>query len=48
LWKLGELVKPLEDPMSLLGEIVYLGDFGVAIKADDEVDTGLERPWVIP
>jgi serine/threonine protein kinase len=46
LWNLGELVKPLEDPMSLLGEIVYLGDFGVAIKADDEVEDKVLWPVI--
>ncbi|KAN0074146.1 hypothetical protein V8E54_008083 [Elaphomyces granulatus] len=38
LWKPGELVKPLEVPMSLPRETVYLGDFGMAIKAGHEVE----------
>ena len=32
-WKQGELVKPVEVPESLLTETIYLGDFGLAIKA---------------
>jgi len=38
LWNSGELVKSLEVPMSSLRETVYLGDFGMAIKAGDEVE----------
>jgi serine/threonine protein kinase len=38
LWKSGELVKSLEVPMSSLRETVYLGDFGMVIKAGDEVE----------
>jgi serine/threonine protein kinase len=33
LWKRGELVKPMEVPVSLLKATAYLGDFGHAAKA---------------
>jgi serine/threonine protein kinase len=46
LWKWGELVKPMEVPKSLLRETVYLGDFGMAIKADTEVELKVLYPLV--
>jgi serine/threonine protein kinase len=44
LWRRGELVKPVDVPKSLLGETVYLGDFGMAIKAGTEVEDKVLRP----
>ena len=46
LWKPGELVKPMEVPKSLLRETVYLGDFGMAIKAGTEVKHKVLSPFV--
>ena len=46
LWKRGELVKPMEIPKNLLREAVYLGDSGMASKADTEVEPKVLRPLV--
>ncbi|KAN0070890.1 CMGC kinase [Elaphomyces granulatus] len=46
LWKPGELVKSLKVPKSLLRETVYLGDFGMAAKAGDEVKTKMLWPTI--
>jgi serine/threonine protein kinase len=46
LWKRGELVKPLKVPKTLLRETVYLGDFGMAIKAGTEVKQKVLWPIV--
>jgi serine/threonine protein kinase len=37
LWRQGELVKRLEVPKSLITDMVYLGDFGLATKAGTDV-----------
>jgi serine/threonine protein kinase len=46
LWKRGELVKPLKVPKTLLRETVYLGDFGMAIKAGTELKQKVLWPIV--
>ncbi|KAN0086870.1 Protein kinase-like domain containing protein [Elaphomyces granulatus] len=38
LWKRGELVKPLQVPKAMLKKTVYLGGFGMSIKAGTEVE----------
>lgn len=43
-FKPGELVKPLQVPQNLLTETVYLGDFGMAIKAGTEVNFKPQSP----
>jgi serine/threonine protein kinase len=45
-WKGGELVEPMEVPESLLGEAVYLGDFGLAIKAGTSLRQKVQSPAV--
>jgi hypothetical protein len=43
-WKQGELVKAMEVPSNLLTNRVYLGDFGLAIKAGTSVECKEQCP----
>jgi hypothetical protein len=39
LWKRGELVQQMTTPLDLLGDKLYLGDFGLTIKDGTSVHT---------
>src|ERR1700753_567056 len=45
LWKAGELVKPMQVPQNMLGETVFLGDFGHTIRAGTSVSFKLQGPF---
>jgi serine/threonine protein kinase len=44
LWKVGELVKPMKVPANLVGNTIYLGDFGLSIKAGTSVTQKVQSP----
>lgn len=44
IWKQGELVKALVPPQNLLTDNVYLGDFGLSIKAGTAVSVKYQAP----
>lgn len=46
LWKPGDLVRPMTVPQWLLGDRVYLGDFGMAIAAGTPVDFKVQTPAI--
>ena len=47
LWRQGELVRPAKVPTSLLADQVYIGDFGLAIKAGTDVRHKMLSPLQI-
>jgi hypothetical protein len=47
LWRQGELVRPAKVPTSLLTDQVYIGDFGLAIKAGTDIRHKMLSPLQI-
>ncbi|RDL30146.1 uncharacterized protein BP5553_10424 [Venustampulla echinocandica] len=45
-WKPGELVRPMKVPQNMIGEKVYLGDFGMAIQAGTSVNCKPQSPAI--
>lgn len=46
LWKDGELVMPMSPHESLIGDTIFLGDFGLAIKAGAVVTQKVQSPAI--
>lgn len=46
LWKTGELVMPMRAHEDLIGDIISLGDFGLAIKSGTQVSQKLQSPAI--
>lgn len=44
MWRQGELVRPMNVPENLLRESIYLGDFGISIKAGTSVSEKVQSP----
>ncbi|KAI0395500.1 kinase-like domain-containing protein [Xylariaceae sp. FL0594] len=43
-WRPGDLVRPMTIPTDLIGNMVYLGDFGMVIQAGESVDFKPQTP----
>ncbi|KAF4445551.1 CMGC protein kinase [Fusarium austroafricanum] len=46
LWKEGQLVEPMNPDVSLVEERIFLGDFGISIKAGTPVNCKIQSPFI--